>query len=77
MKLTLTNRTVLVDAIFALAILVWSASLFTMMHVGYMIAPFSIPLFVVGLMGHFTWRRAILAAMGVGWATWMLWVWLR
>ena len=67
---TLTNRAVLVDASFAIVILVWSASLFTMMHVGYMIATFAIPLFVAGLWSRFTWRRSVLAAMGIGWAIW-------
>lgn len=75
MTRTLTNRAGLADASFALAILVWSASLVTMMYVGYMIAPFAIPLFIAGLWGRVTWRRVVLAAMGIGWALWMLWVW--
>ncbi len=74
MKLVPANQAGLVEAIFALAILIWMASLVTMMHVGYMIAPFTIPLFIVGLIGHFTWRRAVLATMGLAWACWMLWV---
>ncbi len=75
MKLTLTHRGRLVDACFVLAVLVWIASLsMVTSSISYMIAPFAIPLFVVGLAGHFTWRRAVLAAMGIGWATWMLWV---
>lgn len=74
MKLTLPGSAWLIDAVFALALLVWIASLATMMHIGYLIAPFSIPLFIAGLMGHFSWRRAVLAMMGFAWAVWMLWV---
>ncbi|MDE2892187.1 MAG: hypothetical protein OXN86_06785 [Chloroflexota bacterium] len=65
-------RAVLVDVCFALAVLVWLASLATMFHVGYLIGPFAIPLFVVALLGRCTWRRAFLAALGVGWGAWML-----
>ena len=72
MRLLLANRDGLVNASFALAILIWMASLITMMRVGYMIAPFAIPLFVLSLMGRVTWRRAILAAAGIGWGAWML-----
>ena len=71
----LRRRVNIFDATFALAIIVWMASLATMMHVGQMIAPIAIPLFAAGLIGHFTWRRVVLAAMGIGWAGWMLWMW--
>lgn len=70
----MTKRATLVNAGFALAIAIWIASLATMMHVGYMIAPFAIPLFIVGLMGQFTWRRAVLTTMGLAWSGWILWV---
>ncbi len=68
------GRSTLVDATFALAVLVWMASLVTMMHVGYMIAPFAIPLFIVSLRARATWRRAVIAALGIGWGGWMLWI---
>ena len=68
------RRVNIFDATFALAIIVWMASLATMMHVGQMIAPIAIPSFVAGLIGHFTWRRVVLAAMGIGWAGSMLWI---
>ncbi len=72
MRLTLTHQAKLVDASFALASLIWIASLATMMSIGYIIAPFSIPLFVVGLAGRFTRHRAFISALGIGWAVWAL-----
>lgn len=73
MDLPWTDPRRLTDAIFALALAVWLMSLATMMWIGYMIAPVSIPLFIVGLVGRVTWRRAVLATMGLSWAVWMLW----
>ena len=73
MDLPWTDQRRLTDAVFVLALAVWITSLATMMWIGYMIAPVSIPLFIVGLVGRCTWRRAVLAAMGLSWAVWMLW----
>ena len=74
MKIAPTTQEWLIDATFTLALLLWITSIATMFWVGYMIAPFSIPLFIIGLAGHFTWRRAAIATLGTTWSSWMLWV---